>query len=85
MAQEVGVLVGHGSGVGLGLAWPEGQGSLWWWCIDQVWSCGLAQPEGQRARQSGAAALQAYRVGTWQAGCSFIRLWCGEASHDLRI
>jgi hypothetical protein len=43
------------------------------------------QPEGWRAQWSRAAALQAYRVGTWQAGCSFIGLWHGEAFHDVRV
>jgi hypothetical protein len=28
------------------------------------------QPNGQRVQQSRAAALQAYGMGTWQAGCS---------------
>jgi hypothetical protein len=45
-------------------------------------SCG---PKGRDPRQSGAAALQAYGAGTWQAGSSFRRLWSGEAFHDLGV
>jgi hypothetical protein len=40
---------------------------------------------GQRGLQNGEAALQIYRAGIWQAGCSFIRLWCGEEFHDLSV
>jgi hypothetical protein len=50
-----------------------------------MWSWGPAQPEGQRARQSGAVALQTYGMGAWWAGCSFSRLWLGEAFHDLGV
>jgi hypothetical protein len=32
-----------------------------------------------------AVALQAYGVGTWQAGCFFTKSWRGEAFHDLRV
>jgi hypothetical protein len=46
---------------------------------------GLVQPKGQRARQNGEVTLQTYRVGIWQAGCSFIRSWCEEAFHDLSV
>jgi hypothetical protein len=47
--------------------------------------CGLAQPKVRRAWQNGAVALQTYGAGIWQAGCSFIRLWCGEAFHNLSL
>jgi hypothetical protein len=50
-----------------------------------VQGCGPEQPEGQRAWQNGAVALQAYGAGIWQASCSFIRSWRGEAFHDLSV
>jgi uncharacterized membrane protein YidH (DUF202 family) len=53
--------------------------------MDQELSCGPAQPMELRAWQRGAVALQVYGVGTWQANCSFIRLWYGEVFHDLRV
>jgi hypothetical protein len=43
--------------------------------VGPVHVCGLAQPEGWRAQQNGAVALQACEVGIWQARCSFIKSW----------
>jgi hypothetical protein len=62
---------GHGSSVAQDVGIPP--------CVGLAWGCGLAQPEEQRAQQNGAVSGQAYRVGIWQAGSSFIRLWHGEA------
>jgi hypothetical protein len=60
-----------GSVLGLGSGVAERQGS--WLYVDLAWGCGPVQPEGWRALWSGAAALQSYGEGTWQAGCPFIR------------
>jgi hypothetical protein len=79
---------GHGlGGAARGRVFPHGVG----WRLEAgeaegriplgaglVWGCGLAQPEGRGAQQNGGA-------GIWQAGCSFIRLWHGEAFHDLSV
>jgi hypothetical protein len=54
-------------------------------CMGLARGCGLAQPEGQRAWQNGAVALQTYVAGIRQASCSFIRLWRGEAFHNLSV
>jgi hypothetical protein len=37
------------------------------WRVGLVQGCGLAQPEGERARQNGAAVLQTCGVWIWQA------------------
>jgi hypothetical protein len=72
--QDMAPVIPHGAGAqkGLRALGPEGHGSR----------CSLKGKESQRRR---AVALQAYRVGTWQASCSFFRWWCGEAFHNLRV
>jgi hypothetical protein len=35
--------------------------------VGVVQGCDLEQPKGRRAQQNGAAALQTYRTGIWQA------------------
>jgi hypothetical protein len=60
----VGILVVHGSSMAQDLGIPL--------CMGLVQSCGLVQPKGQRAQQNGAAALQTYRAGIWQAGYSLL-------------
>jgi hypothetical protein len=86
---------GHGSG-GMTKGWVFQCGVVWGWRLVQLRdrypavcgsgkSCGLAQPEGQRAWQKRAVALQTYRAGIWLASCSFIRSWCGEAFQDLSL
>jgi hypothetical protein len=90
---ELGPGVAQGAGI---LAWqgiqlshveldpgPEGWG--FWRCMDPVWRWGLAWPEEQRARQSGAVTPQAYGAGTWQARCFFSWSWHGEAFHDQEV
>jgi hypothetical protein len=72
-----GYLVMHGSGT----AWEVGIPL----CMGLAQDCGLAQPKGWRAQQNGAVAPWAYQVRIWQTSCFFIRLWCGEALHYLRV
>jgi hypothetical protein len=85
----VGILVVVGQ-----LAWPRGRYCTVVWlawlrdgylAVGLEQSCDLVQTQGQRAWQNGAAALQTYGAGIWQAGCSYIRSWCGEAIHDLSL
>jgi hypothetical protein len=53
--------------------------------MDLVQGWDPVQPEERRTWQKGPEALQAYRAEIWQASCSFIISWCGEAFHDLKV
>jgi hypothetical protein len=85
-ASEVGVLAWQGYSylmASLCPVGPEGQRSQH--CMDLVQDWGPAWTEGWRAWWRGAMALLAYGAWTCQASCSFIRLWHGEAFHDLMV
>jgi hypothetical protein len=95
------VSCGTSSRLGSGAEWWRGSQWSWIWRHDRgvtiLVLCGSVGWRPARLRDgyptvcgSGTqlwpgAALWTYRTGIWQAGCSFIRSWCGEAFHDLNL
>jgi hypothetical protein len=70
-----GILAECGSSVDVGVpCGPRGPNpsDAWIWCRAGAWWV-----EQQLCRPP--------KAGTWQASCSFIRSWCGEGFHNLRV